>query len=112
MRVLLLRICYLYCTGRIRFKLFILFLKLIKHATKFTTAREARQLQRGRHGHRIREEGRRRTDPPREAETLREKTRLQTTVTQGTTTDSALQTTTKGKTTAEAGATETTTQHQ
>ena len=84
MRVLLLKICYLYCTGRIRLKLFFIFLKLIKHATKFTTARKARQLQRGRYGHRIREEGRRRTDPQGKAETLREKTRLQTPVTRKT----------------------------
>ena len=59
------------------------------------------------------EKSRRRTDPQREAETLREKNRIQTTVTQSqgtqTTTDSALQTTTKGKTTTEGGATETTT---
>ena len=103
MRVLLLKICYLYCTGRIRLKLFLIFLKLIKHATKLTTARKARQLQRGRHGHRIRETGRRRTDLQREAETLREKTRIQTPVTQETTADST-------KTTTEGGATETTTQ--
>ena len=108
MRVLLLKICYLYCTGRIRLKLFFIFLKLIKHATKLTTARKARQLQRGRHGHRIRKTGRRRTDLQREAETLREETRVQTTVTQETTADSPLQTTTK--TTTEGGATETTTQ--
>ena len=91
MRVFLLRICYLLYIGRIRWKHVLIFLQLIKNAKKFTIARKARQLQRGRHGYRIREEGRRRIDAQTQTKTLCEKTGLQTTVAPQTATHSALQ---------------------